>query len=95
MIGNIVDRRKRRRRFKVVNAIIEPTRHDNSVKGGDRAPRNTKMDKRWIGYDEREKISVNDAIRWAWSHADFVTLYLYDKGDGISSRRKQRVRKVN
>jgi hypothetical protein len=38
MIWNIIDRRTRRYRGKCVNAIIEATRHDNTVRDSDEAP---------------------------------------------------------
>ncbi len=82
-ITNIIDRRKRPYRFKSINAIIEPTRHDNLVKDSDIAKPNPKLDKSWMGYDEKEHISVAAAISWASSHKDDLTLYLYDKGAGI------------
>ena len=80
MILNIIDRRKSPYRFRKVNAIIEPTRHDNSVKNSDSAP---KTDAEWIGYAEKEHIGVHEAVAWADSHQDEVTLYLYDHNDGI------------
>lgn len=94
MLTNIIDRRKRQHRFKKVNAVIEPTRHDNSVKDGDRAPRNPKQDKAWIGYDEQEHVTVADAVKWASKHKDDVTLYLYDQDSGIypvTRRNRKRV----
>lgn len=91
-ILNIIDRRKRYYKFGKVNAIIEPTRHDNSVKNADRAPRSPKMDRAWIGYDEREHISVAEALRWAQNHQDVVTLYLYDKDGGIYARKVTRIK---
>ena len=90
-ILNIIDRRKRPYRFAKVNAIIEPTRHDNSVKDSDRAPHNPSQDKKWIGYDEREHITVAEALRWAQNHNDALTLYIYDKDGGIYARKSVRV----
>lgn len=83
MLTNIIDRRERPYRFKNINAIIEPTRHNNR-EGVDRAKRNPKMDKAWIGYDEKEHITVLEAVKWAASHKDEVTLYLYDKDGGTN-----------
>lgn len=37
MLTNIIDHRKRPYRFKKINAVIEPTRHDNTVKDADQA----------------------------------------------------------
>src|SRR3990167_1210192 len=84
MLTNIIDRRKRPYRFLTVNAIIEPTRHDNSVKDSDRAKYDSKADKAWLGYDEHKHISVAEAVAWAEDHSDKVTLYLYDRNDGIN-----------
>lgn len=83
MLTNIVDRRKRPYRFMKINAVIEPARHDNSVKDSDKAKPSRKMDKAWIGYDEKEHVSLADALMWATNHKDEVTLYLYDQNDGI------------
>lgn len=78
-ILNIIDRRKRPYRFETVNAVIEPTRHDNRCKDADHA--GGKDD--WMGYDEREHISLSAAIEWAMTFPDEVTLYVYDKDGGI------------
>ena len=87
MLTNIIDRRKRPYRFKRVYAIIEPARHDNHVKDADKAKRNPKMDKAWLGYDDKENVSVLGAVVWAAAHKDEVTLYLYDKDCGFVTRR--------
>lgn len=79
MLTNIIDHRKRPYRFKKVNAVIEPTRHDNKVKDADQADGKDA----WIGYDEKEHVSIAQAIDWAESHHDAVTLYLYDEDSGI------------
>lgn len=94
MLANIIDRRKQQYRFKRVNAVIEPTRHDNSTKNCDRAARNPKQDKAWIGYDEKEHVTVTDAIKWASKHKDEVTLYLYDKDSGIYPVTRRRLKRV-
>lgn len=78
-ILNIIDRRKRPYRFKKINAIIEPTRHDNRCEDSDRA----EGADNWMGYDEREHISLSSAMEWAMTHADELTLYLYDEDRGI------------
>lgn len=79
MLVNIIDRRKHPYRFLKINAIIEPTRHDNRIKDADHA--NGKDN--WIGYDEREHIKLIDAIEWAVTFPDELTLYLYDEDSGI------------
>lgn len=73
-IMNIIDRRKRPYRFMRINAVIEPTRHDNSCKDSDQADGADD----WIGYGECENIQLADAIEWAEGCSDDVTLYLYD-----------------
>jgi hypothetical protein len=83
MICNIIDRRRRRHRWKQITAIIEPTYHDNSVDDSDQAE---VPDSDFVDYDERAAISVGDAIAWALSLPFAATLYLYDLGDGIKSR---------
>lgn len=81
MILNIIDRRKKPYRFRKVNAVIEPTRHDNRVNDSDHAPRSDAAE--WIGYADKEHVGVHEAIAWAESHKDEVTLYLYDEDGGI------------
>lgn len=80
MITNVIDRRKRPYRWGKINAVIEPTAHDNSVPDSDDI-RLAAPD--WIGYDEREHTSVAGALEWAQKHREFVTLYLYDEDGGI------------
>ena len=78
MIWNIIDERTRRHRWSKVHAIIEATWHDNSVSGADQAPETTSETE--VTFDEREDVSVNDAINWANSQTCPVTLYLRDSG---------------
>lgn len=66
-----------------MNAIIEAVEHDNSVTGADQAPESGPLDV--IDYDQRESISVNEAIDWANSQRCPVTLYLYDEGAGTTA----------
>ena len=37
-------------------------------------------------YDQRESISVSEAVRWATEQTCAVTLYIYDEGDGTTVR---------
>jgi DNA invertase Pin-like site-specific DNA recombinase len=67
-------------RWKHINAIVEPTWHDN--KGPDRDQSERGLDD--IVYDQREGISVAEAIARANGLPDRVTLYLYDRGDGTT-----------
>lgn len=83
MIWNVIDRRTRRHRWKCINAIIEAVEQDNACEDADQAP----SDPNAITYDQREAVSVADAITWAQSEPSAVTLYLYDEGDGFKSRK--------
>jgi hypothetical protein len=74
MILNIVDNRKLRYRWKRINAVAEPTWHDNKCKDADQAE--VTQDER--DYEERNNISVTEAIKWADNLSFPVTLYLYD-----------------
>ena len=76
MICNIIDSRKRRHRWKQVDAIIEATSHDNSVDDADEEPQGPDD----IVHDSRKAVSVADAIAWANAEPSAVTLYLYDEG---------------
>lgn len=81
---NVIDRRKRKYRFLKVNAIIEPTWHDNSLDDSDKShPDGVKGAMAWMGYDEKERVSVQEAFEWASKHPDDVTLYLYDEDAGL------------
>jgi len=81
VILNIIDKRTRRYRWKQITAIVEPTYHDNSVQDSDQteAPEHS-----FSHYDQREEISLTDAVIWASSLPYAVTLYFYDLGDGVS-----------
>jgi len=78
MIWNILDRRKRPYRWKRINAIIEAVEHYNSCADADQAPASDP--KEVVDYDQRECISVEEAIGWAHQEQCRVTLYLYDDG---------------
>jgi hypothetical protein len=80
MIWNIIDRRKRYYRWKIITAIIEPVSHDNSCADSDQAD---EPNEEFFPYDHRAEISLADAVVWAQSQPFAVTLYLYDLGDGI------------
>lgn len=79
MLTNIIDHRKRPYRFKKINAVIEPTRHDNKVKDADQAGGHDN----WMGYDEKEHVSIAEAFAWAQAQPDEITLYIYDEDSGI------------
>lgn len=87
MILNVIDKRKKRYRWKRVNAIIESAWHDNGVEDADQAERRDDVE---IAYDANESISVAEAIDWASSKEDGVTLFLYDEGCGTSTAKLKR-----
>lgn len=79
MICNIVDRRKREYRWREINAIIEATSHDNGCADSDQQPAADND----MTYDQLEGVSLQEAIVWASKEPSQVTLYLYDKGEGV------------
>jgi hypothetical protein len=81
VILNIIDRRTRRYRWKQITAIVEPTYHDNSAQDSDQteAPEHS-----FSTYDQKEEISLADAVAWASALPYAATLYFYDLGDGAS-----------
>ncbi|WCL53230.1 hypothetical protein [Gimibacter soli] len=72
MIANIIDSRKKKFRWKTVNAIVEATWQDNSCSDSDQAEEGEAV------FDERKGISVHEAIDWASNMTMPVTLYLSD-----------------
>jgi hypothetical protein len=82
-IVNIVDGRNHRSRFNVINAVAEAAWHDNSVKatagGVDQIDAAGGPD-----YDERERISLAEAISWASGFAEPVTLGEIPPGTALS-----------
>lgn len=80
MICNIIDKRARPYRWREVNAIIEATSHDNACKDADQHPPADND----LTYDERANITLAEAIAWANAEPSAVTLYLYDKGAGMT-----------
>jgi len=81
MIGNVIDRRKKPYVWKNVTAIMEPTWHDNSCTGADKAEQGKGEG---VGYQEFADISVSLAMLTAYKMDFMVTVFLYDLGDGIS-----------
>ena len=73
MIWNIIDNRTRPYRWACIEAVVEPTVHDNSVKDSDQAP----FDRTYL-CEVRDGISLAEAIAWANSFDCPTTLYLYD-----------------
>lgn len=86
MICNIIDSRHRPYRWKRLNAIIEATEHDDNVPDSDRAP-DFEDGTDFVVYDQREGVSLAEALAWANGQKCPVTLYLYDEGDGTTVRK--------
>ncbi|MBI3437882.1 MAG: hypothetical protein HY054_04405 [Proteobacteria bacterium] len=82
MICNIIDARERKYRWKKINAIIEATWHDNSCQDTDIAD-SVSADIE-VTYEQREGISLMEAVEWAHADPCPVTLYLYDEGKGTT-----------
>ncbi len=80
MIWNIIDGRKRRYRWKEVNAVIEAIENDQSVDDTDTFDEENELAPIYL---ERKDVSLNEAVQWAEAQPGKVTLYIYDKGDGI------------
>lgn len=86
-VTNIVDRRKRKYRFLKINAVIEAAWHDNGCHDADQISN----DGDGPSYDQREHITLADALAWANAFTVPVTLYVYDEDDGIYARRPELV----
>ena len=79
MLWNIIDRRERPYRWKRVNAVIEATSNGNSVKDSD--PVAVHDDD--VVHDQRANVTVVEAVEWAMTQEQPVTLFLYDTGKGF------------
>ena len=73
-ILNIIDERNRPYRFKRLNAKVEPAWHDNGCNDADQAGERRSD----LIIEERWNISLNEAIAWAATFPDELTLYLSD-----------------
>lgn len=76
---NLIDRRTAPHRWARLMAIVEPTWHDNTVPGADAALKTDSA----VDYDCRRELSLAEAVAWAQSFADPVTLYLYDADETV------------
>lgn len=83
MILNIIDGRKRKYRWREITAIFEPTKHDNTCVDSDATQEKENFECS-IGYHEEEKISLADALKCAQASQEYLTVYLYDLGQGIN-----------
>lgn len=79
MILNIIDNRKRRHCWSCIDAVIEPTWHDNRVKGADQAPKGD-PELEGMGYEEITGVRLPRALEWGNGFAYESTIYLYDAG---------------
>lgn len=77
MITNIVDRRTNAHKWLLVDAVVEPTWHDNTVKGADRAEKGDPALEK-LGYEEICGVRLSRAFEWAEGFAYPTTLYIYD-----------------
>ena len=80
MIWNIVDNRTRRYRWAKINAVIEDVANDNSCDDTDVFDEENNNEP---VCDDRQNISLHEAVMWAEQRSGKVTLYLYDEDDGI------------
>ena len=82
MILNIIDNRKKKYRWRKITAIFEPTCHDDRCNDADitNAEESAYVG---IGYHEMSECSLSEAIEFAVVSHSFLTVYLYDLGDGI------------
>ena len=82
-LTNIIDERTRPYRFNAVNAVVEPTRHDNCCADADHAGA-SEGDEFIIS--ERYNIPLAEAVQWANHFKPMVTLYLSDTTACSSTR---------
>ena len=74
LICNIIDKRTRPYRWKSVFAVVEATSHDNKIKDSDQIP----VGDEYGLCEDRDCISITQAIEWADSFDCGVTLFIYD-----------------
>lgn len=74
MIWNIVDNRSNSYRWACIDAVIEPTWHDNGCIGADQ----TVQVQGETDFEMRKGLTLADAVTWAHGLAFPVTLYLRD-----------------
>lgn len=85
MLFNVVDHRTKKFRWAEITAIVEPTIHDETCVESDVVPAGLR-EYTGVGYAEKPKCSFQEAVKWAEEFDFPVTLYVYDLGDGISTR---------
>lgn len=74
MLANIVDNRENPYSGKMVNVVMEPAFHDNSVPGSDKYE---------VADDapsclNRNGLSMQEAVEWAMNMSFPMTIYIYD-----------------
>ena len=77
MIANIIDRRKRRYRWKSVDVVIEATAYDNTITDSDQSE---EAPEEFVLVESRNRIPLGEAITWANGSGFPVTLFIYDAG---------------
>jgi hypothetical protein len=80
MIANIRDHRTRPLRWRSIKAVIESTSHDNNTADSDQADRGPA--EQYVQCEDRDGLSLSEAVSWANEAPGLVTLYLYDAGSG-------------
>ena len=80
MIANIRDHRTRPLRWRSIKAVIESTSHDNNIADSDQADRGPAA--HHVQCEDRDGLSLSEAVSWANALPGLVTLYLYDAGSG-------------
>ena len=76
MIENIIDHRQQKYSVTPIDAVIEPSAHDNGIPGATQFPQEDPSITTY--YEDRRKLSVKEAIEWANGFQFPVTLFLYD-----------------
>ena len=80
MLGNIIDHRTNTLCVDV-DAVFEPSRHDNKCKGASQFPRETTF-----VYHELYNTTIEGACKWAMEQGCYTTIYLYDSGSRPGDR---------
>lgn len=77
MIANIVDKRRRRHRWKNVHVILEAIWQDNSVADSDQAEPTEPV----VDYIEFDDMPLAEAISLAHAEQGIVTMFIYDAAE--------------
>ncbi len=77
-IANIRDSRRNPHAWKKVYGVVEPTCHDNILKGADRVDNDCKITVEYMG----NPAHLSEVIKWANSFEGHITLFIYDSNPG-------------